>query len=384
MKRLLVLALTGFALAACSSSGKLPVGLLDGNLPDGEVASGDVLSEKDGPSAAEVADATIPPPDGTPEPEAVTEVLPEVAPEIAPPVEIVEEVAPDVPVPPDGGCVDIWNCGLELGCPQKGQTCWEVCKEGATDFAKAEFDAFADCVEKNCSGIPEDQQGDCMWGKCFGELTICLGGTGTADCGETFSCMGGCPKDDGMCVFDCLANASQEAVEVALKMSQGGDKEQFYWLIECLGGQGQADCGETVTCLNGCNKDADDPSCTFACLEATSPETKAQLHEMFGCGEGMCVDKMIECVGGGGDKTCGQVFQCVFDCDKNTPAPPPGEEGPDCMTPCIGQSSPKGAEDLAAMFKCMAEKCPNQQPGQDPCPESLVCFALCPDFPMPQ
>jgi len=384
MNRLLLVALSVLLSVACSGDGKKPVTSLDGNLPDGEVASGETVPTPDGtlPDTADLSPVPTEVVEDVPVlPDALAEIVPEVTPELVP--EVTGEVEEDVP-PLDGGCIDIWNCGLELGCPQLGLACWDVCMEGTTEFAQGEFKAFSDCVENNCGDVPEDQEGDCMWKECFGELTTCLGGTGTADCGETFSCMTGCPKDDGMCVFGCLQNASQEAVEIALKMD-GGDEMQFYWLIECMGGKGEAGCGESVACLNGCNQEADDPTCTFECLQATSEATKVQLQDMFGCGQGgPCIDKMIACVGGTGDKTCGGVFECVFECQKNNPPPEPGQQGVDCMTPCIAQSSPQGAEELIALFACMNEKCPTPSEGGEPCPESFVCFALCPDMPKPR
>ncbi len=395
MKHLYPIVLVAFLSFACGGSGKKPVTSLDGSLPDGETVSGETLPQPDAtvPDASDttsgelVGDA-VPLPELAAETAAETtaEVIEEVAPEVTPEVvpEVTPEIEEDVPTPPDGGCIDIWNCGLELGCPQLGKACWEVCMEGTTDFAKAEFMAFSDCVDSKCGDVPEDQQGDCMWKECFGELTTCLGGTGTADCSETFECMTTCPKDDGMCVFGCLQNASQEAVEIALKMDGGEDQMQFYWLIECMGGKGEAGCGDTVTCLNGCNKEAGDPTCTFACIKESSEAAKLQLQDMFGCGQGgVCMDKMIACVGGGGDQTCGGVFQCVFDCQKDNPPPEPGQQGADCMTPCIALSSPQGAEELTAMFTCLNEKCPNTGQDQEPCPEAMVCFALCPDFPAP-
>jgi len=296
---------------------------------------------------------------------------------------------PDVELPPGESCGDIWNCGLMLGCFESDGACWQPCLEGADFQALQEFGDMLDCFQESCAWVPDQQQGECLWSECSGAIFQCLGGEGTSDCVETLECLGDCDQDDGLCFFACMEMADQDAVDMIAAMNSGDDSTMFYYLVLCAGGQGDADCGQTFVCMQDCGAledDQDGMTCMLDCLDQSSPEAQEKLLDAMACGDDACMDVIIECVGGQGAFSCGEVFVCLMDCGEQPedPAPepddePPEDDGGDCSMECIGQSSPEGAEDLVEFFLCLEEMCQGQP---DDCPEAMACIASCPGLPL--
>jgi hypothetical protein len=376
----------GLACAACGTAGKKAAmdqdGTLDGVTGDADSASPDTaLPElpEAGRGDGEPADTVAPDsavPDATAETagDAVTppDVPAEAAADATPPV-------PDVSLPDlsrEGeSCYDMVQCGIAFGCAPSDATCWEKCKGDASDMALWKFDGVISCVVQRCADIPPDQEGDCLWEQCGLELFVCVGGQGQDTCETAVECMLACAKDDGMCPLECMSHSSPETVEEAYTLvvaGQSGSESMFVWMLECVGGQGTGSCADLMTCLEGCgpNGEGGDGSCYFLCMKEASPEAADLWMEAMKCGEDPCFDKLVECVGGSGDKECKDAVKCMQGC-------PQGDSDPSCFFDCVGSTSVQGAKDLTALMVCLQEKC-----GGNPenCPAALQCFALCPGF----
>ncbi len=327
--RILVVAFLAVALSACSSSGRDPVLEQDGTVQEGDAADSGVSSVDvtemddtlfvDGP-----LDTANPPLDAT----LVDLKLPDqtfpadvVGPKDAAPFELApEDVAPELVhvdiVPPGPACGDIFKCGISKDCGLTSDVCWTTCYGEADENELAAFEEVKDCVSLKCEELPPEEQGDCLMSECIDEVLTCLGGDGEAGCLDTFICIQECSQDDdGLCFFECIEESSQESLELLLDMSNATENESMALLIECAGGNGDMNCGETIACFTNC---------------------------------------------------------------EDEPAPPddPGDDpAMDCMMTCISESSPEGADDLLAFLDCTEEACPD---GMDECPGMFACLGECP------
>lgn len=312
---------------------------------DGTAATADATDSGTGPADIAEAEDMIPldgPLDNTLPPLDVT-LIDESSPDQVPPVDVVgpqdtapleltpEEVVADVVpidiVPPGPTCGDIFMCGIAKGCGLTSDFCWSTCFGEAGEAELQAFTELTDCVGALCEQLPPEEQGDCLMSECIDEVLDCVGGDGEAGCMDTFLCIQGCGQDDGLCFFECIQESSEESLTLLLDMSNATESENLALIIECAGGEGDLNCGETVTCFTSCEDNPpppDDPP--------DDPED------------------------GPGDE--------------------PGEDpAMDCMMTCISQSSPEGAEDLLAFLDCSEEACPD---GMDECPGIFACMSECP------
>jgi len=297
---------------------------------------------------------------------------------------------PETDVPPAeavtplvGSCAEVWNCGADKGCYEIDSDCWDQCLYAASNKAKAEFDAILECYEPNCSFLQDQEKGDCLWKLCGTQVFLCIGGDGTADCRDTMHCVGDCKESEDQCFFDCMMAASEEAIEVFSKMADEKSSESFFYMLQCLGGYGDAGCGETMTCLQGCNpgEQNQDPDCVMACVEASSPGAQEQLQAAMACqmqGQGACWDTMLPCFGGSGNMSCSGAMKCLQDCEAGVP---PYEdlqgEGGECFLLCAGQLSQQGVDDMLSFLECYENVCGDVGQGQE-CPGADQCMPLCP------
>ena len=219
-----------------------------------------------------------------------------------------------VPVTPGLTCGDIFKCGIAKGCALTNALCWSTCFGKAGEDELQAFEELTDCVGEFCEQLPPEEQGDCLMSQCIGEVSSCLDGKGDVGCLDSLLCIQGCGQDDDLCFFECIEESSEESLILLLDMSNATEIESFALVVECVGGEGDKNCGETVMCFTSC--------------------------------------------------------------EDNPPPDDPGEDpAMDCETSCIAESSPEGAEDLIAFMYCAEEACPN---GMDECPGMFACMSECP------
>jgi hypothetical protein len=327
--RTMIVALLALMLAACSNSGREPLLEQDGTIQEADSAdsggsAADVTEMDDTTVADGPQDVTTPPQDATlVDISAPDQTIPvdivgpkDAAPFEIAPADVVPEVIPVDIVPQGPTCGDIFKCGIGKGCGLTSDICWTTCYGEANESELQAFEEVKDCVAIFCEDLPPEEQGDCLMSACINEVLTCLGGDGEAGCLDTFFCIQGCAQDDdGLCYFECIEDSSQESLELLLDMSNATENESMALLIECAGGQGDLNCGETVMCFTSC--------------------------------------------------------------EDNPPPPDDPSEDPamDCMMTCISESSPEGAEDLLAFLDCAEEACPD---GMDECPGMFACLGECP------
>jgi len=320
--------LLALILTACSNSGREPLLEQDGTLAgvdssDSGNSPADVVESNDITPTEVTPDGLVVPVDVTAidlaEPDHIAP-MDVVGPKDTAPLELVtEDIIPEIVpvdiVPPGPTCGDIFMCGIGKGCGLTSDICWETCFGKASESELQTYMDLSDCVALMCEELPPEEQGDCLMSQCITEVLSCLGGGGEAGCLDTFTCIQGCGPDDGICYFECVEEASEESLELLLDMSNATENESLALIIECVGGQGEMSCGETVGCFTSC--------------------------------------------------------------EDNPPPPDDPDEDPamDCMMTCIADSSPEGADDLLAFLDCAEEACPD---GMDACPGVFVCLGECP------
>ena len=249
-----------------------------------------------------------------------------------------------------------------------------------------ELSLMNECYEKNCLDQPPEPGGgdDCLWNQCFAELYVCIGGDGDASCEETLDCQAACGDEDGGCIMDCMAKSSEAAIEVALKIAYAEDSANYFtYLFECVEGEGQGTCGEMAGCLTACGMFGDegeedeenklDIACIKDCIKSSSDEAKELFLGLFSCGEEPCQDKMMECMGGAGEMTCGEALSCMGDCNSEGGG---GDEddGGDCSMQCSLQTSPEEHDKLLQYWECTTEACGGEMEG---CPAQFICIPEC-------
>ena len=382
MKKLMTVAMVGVltVLVGCSSSGGKKKIDQDGTLDvstQEQVGGEDQVAVEDVPPVEEVKPGDVPPVEEV-KPEDVPPVE-EVKPEDVPPVEEVAGVdvyIPDLSKEGDD-CYTVVLCGLSKGCQDPtDEECWGPCYADASQMALWDLALVTECYVEKCSELAPDQEpGSCLWEMCGLALYVCVGGEGEADCGETVTCQLDCPEGDGMCPLLCMKKADQNAIEGALALLYADSDNDFWaWMFACVGGQGEMDCGELGICLGDCgmmseSEEEPDMKCVMDCLSQSSPDAMDQWLEIFACGDEPCFDKIVSCIGGQGELSCGEALTCMGTCEDGQ------EGGGDCFTECISQTSEQGMADIMAFLSCAEEKCPE---GMEECPGMFECIGLCP------
>jgi len=369
------------------------------NVPDADetVAPADVVSQDDSvePPEDQIAPPeetteTTPPADITsledvPEPEDVPEFE-----DVPQPEETVEEtLIPDLSKEGDD-CLDVYYCGMAKGCEDFGdEACWAPCYADASAMTLWELSLINECYEDNCLDGPQDpEESNCLWSQCFAEFYVCIGGEGDASCEETLDCQGECGDEDGMCIMDCMAKSNEEAIEVALKVADAEDSANFYtYLFECVEGEGDGTCADMSACFEECGmfsepEEGEESSlniaCAKDCIKSSSADAKEMFLGIFECDGDPCPDKLMECMGGAGDMTCGEALECIMTCGGEGGGgedDPPGEdEGGDCFTDCTLQTTPEAHEQMLQYLDCSEEVCGGEMEG---CPQQMACIPEC-------
>ena len=392
MRNLLSLTLAILLTAACGDGNKEPIFSTDGTL--GEVS--DTLDTSNVEEIDARADATSREDlalqdllsDTQPEVIDVMEVPDSLVPDETQPdlVDIIEDIPLDIPqednqqpdlepdLPPvdivtKETCREILQCGLGAGCAFDSPDCWASCMAGGSYKALGEMQGAFDCFDAHCVNLPTEDQETCIWDTCGIDLLTCIGGDGTEDCATTMTCAETCNPDDVFCQWDCIAQADEDAITLLVTAMAGTGDESFVALVECIGGQGEGDCAETLLCMDGCNET--DFSCTMDCITNASPDAATQLLDAMTCEGDACMLGLVECMGGGGEETCGQAFTCILGCT--------GMTSESCLFSCVGDTSPEGAANLVAFFECAINTCGNLDGW---CDEIVNCFPECPDMPI--
>jgi hypothetical protein len=277
--------------------------------------------------------------------------LPDPGPDQPEQVDAVPDVLlPDVPA--GKSCHDIADCALAVGCSLGNEACWDACAFDATAAAMAKYEELKECYKAKCPQGPEENE-DCAWEQCGGLVVKCIAGEGNATCAEVFDCATGCPQDDGTCMLECFAQASEETAEkIAEIFSIPEGPEQFPLIAQCVGGEGTADCADTLTCMQTCGEDPNG-SCTFGCLKLASPEAVEEVSQMMTCGQDPCWDKLVVCLGGQGTGTCKQALQCMGGCGQDSSG--------QCFLGCVKNTSPEAAQQLIDVMGCIKEECPDPE-----------------------
>lgn len=239
------------------------------------------------------------------------EVGPDVPAEVVPDAETEGDVETDGSEPPAWSCAARWECVVDADCSFSDAACGEQCAGELSAPEQAEWEAVLACAEKNCSGTVPPEEYDCVGTKCPTEVVSCLGGTGEKGCREVLDCVVACPDD--YCSQACLDDASPEAAALLAELFSTQGPQGLVTVIECVQPDGTGTCGETLLCALPCFDQEDGMGggmgCMLPCLEGASEEAAEGFAGILQCGDSPCFDKMVECVGGQGDKSCAQALQ---------------------------------------------------------------------------
>jgi hypothetical protein len=264
------------------------------------------------------------------------------------------------------GCLAIVECAADLGCSALDQACWLQCALDAPDGDVDKVYDIYQCMKAECPDVSLGGEDGCLLVACGVPVLACIDDfVGDTTCGKAYHCMDEATDESGFKMIQCFSKVSLEEkllVEKLLTIDKG--LEEMYWLIGCLGGQGEDDCLTTVTCMQQCGFG----SCMLNCVKQSSPEGKETLQAMYACDGQPCMDQFVTCVGGQGDQNCGKSLDCMSGCDDLR-----GMDSEACMTECLSMSSPDAAQEMIEFFLCADQLCP--EPGY--CAEMGQCMTLC-------
>ncbi|MSQ82801.1 MAG: hypothetical protein EXR77_07775 [Myxococcales bacterium] len=231
-------------------------------------------------------------------------------------------------------------------------TCMFKALHGMTKEAATTFLQLTPCFGKNDPGSVKT---------CSPIFMQCVNPTGSADCGLTVTCMQKCPKDDSMCMFGCLKQASKQAAQdawAAATCGQAGDVTKCTSEIGTCYGDPKAtgSCSQVLACTAGCGPSGAD--CLSSCLKLGSPAIAAQAYaavNCFGKNDAMCTPNVVSCLAPVGAKLCAQLTPCVLACAGKT-----GKDFFACQFACLVQGSTKSVTDWLNLAGCdgkCKEKC---------------------------
>ncbi len=244
-------------------------------------------------------DAVSSTPDNVVEPDLVTE-KDKVQPEDTGPVE-------EVIAPPSITCWEALDCVLtDEDCNALLQDdCVRNCAEDEDwKLNNPGLDKLQACVYNKCSGDPRyplpDDYFMCFAEQCAQELVECIRlPEGEQSCGEVMACVAaeGCFEDNAAPELDCLAgcfenvnvNAMYE-IEALFEqcVPEGGEggrenPDCMATMFDCYGGAGEADCTESLQCLENCNDEDDKDNCEADCFVQMNEEAATAVAGLFAC-----------------------------------------------------------------------------------------------------
>ena len=111
----------------------------------------------------------------------------------------------------DLDCIAVSKC--IAGC-QQDEACQDDCVLQGSKQGQADFEAFVACTDTNCGALFEQEKlaagSSCTLESCKNEYLVCIE-VGDADWGETLQCMQGCNEDAG-CIGACVTKADFDAL----------------------------------------------------------------------------------------------------------------------------------------------------------------------------
>ncbi len=220
----------------------------------------------------------------------------------------------------EGNCRTLWTC--VQSCGANDEECVQACGAAASKEAIGLYGKVWDCILKDdhCpSTMPDSEWSTCAnaalneGGVCNEDFTNCIGEQvyGDGNCRELWDCVNSCSTQE--CAYACGDAASEEAhnlyndvVDCMFEkcprtmddtewqtcarqaLGQGGQCETQ--MNACYGAQtyGDATCGQTVQCMNGCANE----SCQRTCVDNATETGYGLLAAFFGCLDRTCPSTM--------------------------------------------------------------------------------------------
>ncbi len=145
--------------------------------------------------------------------------------------EITERV-PDTSTGEGPSCYEALTCLVDLKNWHGGPVgpSESDCLEGISDTEMDDVDAYLGCVEARCSAefVAFEAGGDaeldilylCVMEKCAETTALCIGGQGQADCGDAIWCLADCDPYMYNCTTACIAETSEAQAEKTGKFLQ--------------------------------------------------------------------------------------------------------------------------------------------------------------------
>lgn len=215
-----------------------------------------------------------------------------------------------------GACVSQSQaCGQSDACVQyndclgacKDQACYDKC--GTSNAAgKATFDAYSDCVLKECKaecsaacGFQFDSSSDGGAANTCFEANCCSEGSGCADDATCTACLGANPPSSATCQANAKFKALTTCISKSCADEFGGTAKCGFTFDDSKDGGASNKCFEGACCSQG-TACADDATCTD-CLsnsdaDATTCSKNAAYADLVNCLSDSCADEFG--IGGSG------------------------------------------------------------------------------------
>jgi len=111
----------------------------------------------------------------------------------------------------DLDCIAISKC---VASCEQDEVCQEDCFAQGSEQGQSDFEDFLGCTDINCGTLFEQEKlasgSKCTLENCQNEYLKCVE-IGNANCSETLQCMQGC-AEDGDCIGGCVTQADYEAL----------------------------------------------------------------------------------------------------------------------------------------------------------------------------
>jgi hypothetical protein len=282
--------------------------------------------------------------------------------------------------------VDIFNCGACGTACAADESCLagqcnngQGCVPGQTNCSGACSDLNSDPNNCGACGTACGPGSTCQSGQCSSGGGG--GGSGTANCGDTVTCLNGCAATDQTCQTNCfnsatpqaqmLLNTALQCLDMACPSKGGGVCDQSaanynsMACDQCFQGAQTGQCGSQVNaCLNDtggggggggcpggqtdcgggqCVDVSSDANNCGACFNACNFGETCQAGQCSGGGGG-----------GGGTTGCSGTLGCLNTCAAGDTA---------CEQQCIAGATAQGQQLLDALSQCVEQDCPSSPGG---------------------
>lgn len=262
------------------------------------------------------------------------------------------------------GCGQLAEC--DVAC-NNDPTCRSDCASEADNDARMLYANYLRCIMNN---------GEASCGEAY---EACFDMPLELNCDQLFECIRDCPSGDPICAPECIARASDDAIEQSdayedcIEASACAADDYACRVatceaegITCFGDvsvpDGLLSCSGVSDCLAACA--ADDEACANACFEEASPEGYNQFFDFITCSEeNDCPafedpDQYVDCIEtncateantcfedtlGQGRLSCEDMYDCVDACP---------EEDAICISNCVQNASAEGLARARAYEAC--------------------------------